>query len=115
MKLKVEAKREIIRLNREEGIPKSKLARMYNVGISRIKDVFMRYDLHGEESQVKGPKRKYSPEFKMEIINQYMNGESVNLLAVANNIQWTMLLPGPNTMRKTVIMVLSIRRKADRL
>jgi len=91
MKLTDEDKKEIIRLNREEGIPKSELARIYNVGIEHIKELFRRYDLHGEESLVKGPNRKYSPEFKMEVIKQYMEGEPINSLAIANNIRWTMI------------------------
>ena len=91
MKLSEEDKREIIRLNRKEGIPKKNLARMYNIGYARIKDIFSRFNLHGEEALVKGKNRKYSPEFKMKIVKQYLEGESINSLAIANNIQWSMI------------------------
>ncbi len=86
MKLSEVDKREIIRLHKEEGISKKKLARMYNIGYARIKDILSRYNLHGEEALVKGSSRKYSPEFKMKIVKQYLEGESKNSLAIANNI-----------------------------
>ncbi len=91
MKLSDEDKREIIRLNREEGVSQKRLAKMYKVHRSHISELLAKHNLHGDEVLVKGPNRKYSPEFKMEIIKQYLEGESINSLATANNIQRSMI------------------------
>ena len=87
MKLSDEDKREIIRLNKEEGVTQKQLAEMYGIGIRHIADLIGRYKIHGEEVLIKKPNRKYSPEFKLEIINQYLGGESKESLAVANCIR----------------------------
>ena len=91
MKLSEEDKREIIRLNREEGVSQMSLTKMYNVNLRRITDLLARYDLHGEEALIKGPYRTFPPEFKLEIVKQYLEGESVNSLAITNNIQRSMV------------------------
>ena len=91
MKLSDEDKKEIIRLNKEEGVSQKHLAKMFDIGIRHIADLLAKYNLHGEEALIKGPNRKYSPEFKMEVIKQYLNGESKNSLCVTHNIRYTML------------------------
>ncbi len=91
MKLSDENKKEIIRLNKEEGVSQKHLAKMFGIGIRHIADLLAKYNLHGEEALIKGPNRKYSPEFKMEVIKQYLNGESKNSLCVTYNIRYTML------------------------
>ena len=64
---------------------------MFDIGVRHIEELINRYNLHGESVLVKGPNRKYSPEFKMEIINQYLSGESKESLAIANNIRSSMI------------------------
>lgn len=91
MKLSDEDKREIIRLYKEVGVSQSRLAVKFGIGIRHIADLIARYNLHGEAALIKGPNRKYSPEFKMEVINRYQNGEAKNTLAVEYNIQRTMI------------------------
>ena len=91
MKLSDEDKREIIRLNKEEGVSQKQLAKMFNIGIRHIEDLINRFNLHGEEALIKGPNKKYSQEFKMEIINQYLDGESKNSLSVTHNIRFSMI------------------------
>lgn len=91
MKLSDEDKREIIRLNKEGGVSQKHLAKMFGIGIRHIADLLAKYNLHGEEALIKGPNRKYSPEFKMEVIMQYLNGESKNSLCVTHNIRYAML------------------------
>lgn len=92
MKLSDEDKKEIIRLNREEGISRKRLAKMYKVCRSCIGDLLAKHNLHGDEVLVKGPNRKYSPEFKMEIIKRYLEGGSISSLATSNNIQRSMIV-----------------------
>ena len=91
MKLSDEDKREIIRLNKEVGVSLKRLAKKYNIGIRHIADLLAKYNLHGEEVLIKGSNRKYSPEFKMEVIKQHLNGESKNSLCVTHNIRYAML------------------------
>ena len=91
MKLSNEDKREIIRLNKEEGVSQTHLAEAFGVGVRYIAELIARYNLHGEEVLIKGPNRKYSPEFKMEVINRYQNGEAKNALAVEYGIKRSMI------------------------
>ena len=91
MKLSDENKREIIRLNKEEGISTKHLAVMFNVRRCIISDLLSRYRLHGEEVLIKQSNRKYSPEFKLKVLNQYLNGEAKNALAVEYDIERSMI------------------------
>ena len=91
MKLSDEDKREIIRLYKEEGVSQTHLAEAFGVGVRYIAELIARYNLHGEEVLIKGPNRKYSPEFKMEVINRYQNGEAKNALAVEYGIKRSMI------------------------
>ena len=91
MKLSDDDKREIIRLNKEVGVSQAKLARMYNVDVSIIERLIRKYGVYGEAALIRKPYRKYSPEFKMEIINRCRNGESKGSLAIANNIHPSMI------------------------
>ncbi|MBR3264575.1 MAG: transposase [Erysipelotrichaceae bacterium] len=91
MKLSDEDKREIIRLNKEVGVSQAKLARMYNVDVSIIERLIRKYGVYGEAALIRKPYRKYSQEFKMEIINRCRNGESKRSLAIANNIRPSMI------------------------
>ncbi len=91
MKLSDEDKKEIIRLNKEEGVSQKHLAKMFGIGIRHIENLINRFNLHGEEALVKGPNRKYSPEFKMKVIMQYLNGESKTSLSIAHSIRFSMI------------------------
>ena len=91
MKLSDENKREIIRLNKEEGISTKHLAVMFNVRRCIISDLLSRYRLHGEEVLIKQSNRKYSPEFKLKVLNRYLNGEAKNALAVEYDIERSMI------------------------
>lgn len=91
MKLSDEDKLEIIRLNKEEGIPKKRLAEMYGIGLAPMKELFARYNLHGVEALIKKPYRTFSPEFKLEVIDRHREGESINSLAVINDIHRAMI------------------------
>ena len=91
MKLSDENKREIIRLNKEEGISTKHLAVMFNVRRCIISDLLSRYRLHGEEVLIKQSNRKYSPEFKLKVLNRYLNGEAKNALAVEYGIKRSMI------------------------
>ena len=91
MKLSDDDKREIIRLNKEVGVSQAKLARMYNVDVSIIERLIRKYGVYGEAALIRKPYRKYSQEFKMEIINRCRNGESKGSLAIANNIHPSMI------------------------
>ena len=91
MKLSDEDKREIIRLYKEEGVSQTHLAEAFGVGVRYIAELIARYNLHGEEVLIKGPNRKYSPEFKMEVIHRYLGGEAKNALAVEYGIKRSMI------------------------
>lgn len=91
MKLSECDKREIIRLNREEGVSQKRLAEMFGIGIRHIEDLICKYNLHGEKVLSKGPNRKYPPEFKMEVIMRHLDGESKTSLAVEYGIESSMI------------------------
>ena len=91
MKLSDEDKREIIRLNKEEGVSQKRLSEMFGIGIRHIKDLINKFNLHGEEVLIKKSNRKYSPEFKLEIIDQYLKGESKTSLSITHNIRTSVI------------------------
>lgn len=92
MKLSDEDKREIIRLNKKEGVSQTHLAEAFGVGVRHIADLIARYNLHGKEVLIKKSYRKYSPEFKMEVIHLYLGGEAKNALAVEYDIKSSMII-----------------------
>ena len=64
---------------------------MFNVRRCIISDLLSRYRLHGEEVLIKQSNRKYSPEFKLKVLNRYLNGEAKNALAVEYDIERSMI------------------------
>jgi len=76
MKLKLEDKIKIIRLYKK-GYSISSLSKKFNVAKSLIKIIERQYREHGIGSfKEKGENTKYPVDFKMEIINRLLAGES---------------------------------------
>lgn len=76
MKLKLEDKIKIIKFY-EKGYSISSLAKKFNVVDSVIKRIERQYREHGMESfKEKGKNTKYPVDFKIEIVNRILNGES---------------------------------------
>lgn len=91
MKLSIEDKREIIRLN-EEGVSNRSLSVRYGVNIDTVKRLIRSYRIHDEKTLLKTSKRKFSPDFKMKVISRKMNGESINSLAAEYDIENNQIL-----------------------
>ena len=91
MKFTIEDKLKIIEL-REQGMGYNAIAKQFDVQYSTIRRMLSRYELHGLEG-IKHPfkNRKYSAEFKLEVINRVFQGESKTRLAAEYN------LPGAGT------------------
>ena len=91
MKLTLEDKIKIIEL-RKQGIGYGTIAKQFNVVDNAISKIWYKYELHGIEG-IKHPptNKKYSAEFKLEIINRVLQGETKTRLAAEYN------LPGAGT------------------
>lgn len=76
MKLKLEDKLKIIKLY-EEGWSEKQICLKYNIYISTLRRIKRQYREHGMESfKEKGKNTKYPVDFKIEIVNRILNGES---------------------------------------
>ena len=81
MKLKLEDKLKIIELY-EEGYSISTLSKKFHVSTKTIERIERQHREYGPSSfKGKDKNNKYSPYFKMEIINRVLNGESKSGLA----------------------------------
>ena len=91
MKLKIEDKNKIIEL-REKGLGYGTIAKQFAISFSTIRKLCNKYEKHGIDGIIHPPKnRKYSVEFKLEVINRVLKGESKSGLAALYN------LPGAGT------------------
>ena len=86
MKFTIEDKLKIIKL-REQGLGYIAIAKQFDVRCSTIRRILSRYELHGLEG-IKHPfkNRKYSAEFKLEVINRAYQGESKSRLSFEYNL-----------------------------
>lgn len=76
MKLKLEDKLKIIAMY-ETGYSVPLISKKFKVCESVVNRINRQYREHGIESfKAKGKNIKYTPEFKMEIVNRVLNGES---------------------------------------
>ena len=91
MRLTIEDKKRIIEL-KKQGIGHETIAKRFKVAKKRIQTIWYAYELHGLEG-IKHPhkNKKYSAEFKLEVINRVFQGESKTRLAAEYN------LPGAGT------------------
>ena len=81
MKLKLEDKLKIITMY-EVGDSLSSISKKFKVSKSVIERIERQYREHGIKSfKSKDKNKKYSPEFKMEIVNRVLNGESKSGIA----------------------------------
>ena len=85
MKLTEEDKKRIIEL-RKQGLGYGTIAKRFKIAHSTIRKILYAYELHGHEG-IKHPfkNRKYSAEFKLEVINRVFQGESKTRLAAEYN------------------------------
>ena len=91
MKLTEEDKKRIIEL-RKQGLGYGTIAKRFKIAHSTIRKILYAYELHGLEVIKHPPKnKKYSVEFKLEVINRVFQGESKTRLAAEYN------LPGAGT------------------
>lgn len=91
MKLTEEDKKRIIEL-RKQGLGYGTIAKRFKIVHSTIRKILYAYELHGQEGIKHPPKnKKYSAEFKLEVINRVFQGESKTRLAAIYN------LPGAGT------------------
>ena len=91
-KLTYEDKKEIIRLYDEEHWGYKKIAMKMNIVPSGITRIVKKYHLHGEDSLIKKKNRSFSPDLKLEIIQRVLDGELKNSVAIAYQIQESMII-----------------------
>ena len=85
-KLTTKDKKKIIKLY-NEGFGNRIIARKMNIHYSRVEEIKRQYDLFGDEIlKVSHTNRKYTIEFKLELINRVLNGESIRDVAYENMI-----------------------------
>ena len=87
MRLTIEDKKRIIEL-RKQGLGYGTIAKRFKIAHSTIRKILYAYELHGHEGIKHPPKnKKYSAEFKQEVINQVLAGnESINTIRNKYNI-----------------------------
>ena len=87
MKLTLEDKIKIIEL-RKKGWGKERIAKQFNIPNSTVKKIYDKYELYGLEG-IKHPSknRKYSADYKLEVINRVIQGESKTQLATLYNLR----------------------------
>ena len=86
MKLTEEDKKRIIEL-RKQGLGYGTIAKRFKIGHSTIRKILYAYELHGQEGIKHPPKnKKYSAEFKLEVINRAYQGESKSSLSFEYNL-----------------------------
>ena len=85
-KLTVEDKIKIIQLY-NEGFGNLIIARKMGINRSRVEEIKRQYDLFGDEIlKVSHTNRKHTIEFKLELINRVLSGESIRDVAYKNMI-----------------------------
>lgn len=91
MKLKLEDKLKIIERYEDEHLI-SVISKKFKVCTSVIERIERQYREHGIESfKIKGKNKKYSPEFKMEIVNRILNGEAKTSIAAELCVNFGMI------------------------
>ena len=76
-KLTIEDKIKIINLYKD-GFGNHSIAEKMKISSSRIRQILRQYDLFGDEIlNVSHKNRTYNAEFKLELINRVLNGESI--------------------------------------
>ena len=81
MKLAKEDKIKIIELH-NLGYGSRRIAKQFSIEASTVKRLVAKYKIHGEcVTEVKHTKRKFSVEYKLEVIQRIENGETENSIA----------------------------------
>lgn len=76
-----------------EGFGYKIIARKMRIQHSRVKELVRQYDLYGDISlSVSHTNRKYTPEFKFELVRRVLNGETATSVAIENMISSGQLL-----------------------
>lgn len=85
-KLTIDDKIKIIQLYKE-GYTSRIIAKEIKVCHSRVSEIISKYNLYGETVlEVTHKKRKYTIEFKIDLITRVLNGESIHFVADENMI-----------------------------
>ena len=85
-KLTIEDKIKIIQLHKE-GYTSRIIAKEIKVCHSRITEIISKYNLYGEPAlEITHKKRKFTIEFKIDLITKVLNGESIHSVANENMI-----------------------------
>lgn len=85
-KIKIEDKIEIIELYKQ-GYGSKFIAKKMNIQHSRAREIMRQYDLFGDVVlNVSHKNRKYTTEYKIELIKRVKNGESISSVAFENTL-----------------------------
>ena len=91
MKLKDKDITEIAKMiDNEESV--TKIALKFNCNLSSVKGIVARYKRHGLDGILhKKTRENFSPEYKIEIVNRFYSGCSVNSLAIEINVSHSVI------------------------
>ena len=90
MKLTIEDKKKIIEIYTTEGIGYSKIGKRIGCSSKVVEFVIKQYKIHGDESLYRKKKNNnYSFEFKKNIIDRFIKGESITSLTIEFNLNTT--------------------------
>ena len=85
-KLTTEDKRKIVEFYKE-GFGYKVIARKIGINRARVQEIIRQHELFGDISlEVSHSNKKYTPMFKMELIQRVLNGESIWQVAMENMI-----------------------------
>jgi transposase len=85
-KLTIEDKRKIVEFYKE-GFGYKVIARKIGITRARVQEIIRQHELFGDISlEVSHSNKKYTPMFKMELIQRVLNGESIWQVAMENMI-----------------------------
>ncbi len=72
----------------EAGVKTSKIANEYGINVSGVKRIMHRYREYGIDGiAVKHTRRKFTEDFKCEVLSQVEKGESIDSIALIYNIE----------------------------
>lgn len=86
-KLTYENKKEIIRLYDEEHMGYESISKRIMISTKVVERIIRKFHMHGEEVLKKKAKRRFSTDFKLEVIKRVLSGETKSSVSIEYNIE----------------------------
>ena len=87
LKLTYEDKKEIVRLYDKEHMGYESISKKIMISAKVVERIIRKFHMHGEEALKKKAKRKYSADFKLEVIKRVLSGEAKASVSIEYNIE----------------------------